>query len=276
LRNYLKILAFIVVNCNLIYGNGGPPPPPPFVSTEVSGPLHQTPLFLADTNSVTIFAQFSVLSPSSIEGLASIEGTYDVNSSLYGQKNLNWEISSTALSFGINIRTWKTLALFATLNFGERDGGMLATGSDFGIGLLMGPDKNFRARIDLGLTYLSMDMKTKLLSSASPDTIYTIVTNNQKGLDPLVSLTLQTAFEDWLINPFFQASYCRQTPFNISGYSRDIYSTIILFTFTPGITFRLDRNILIIAGGKYFIPSDLENRSSNALYSGFLQANFLF
>lgn len=141
---------------------------------------------------------------------------------------------------------------------------------------MISPDKNFQTRLDLGLTYLSMDMDATLSRlDSNNDTTYFKVTNNEKGLDPFVSLTMNTKFENWIINPFFRVSYCKQTLFNITAASYEYSSNTNFFTLTPGITYRASNNILIILGGDYIIQSDIENPSSKAIYSGFLQANFL-
>ena len=275
MKTIFKILALSAIHLSLIYGNGGPPPPLPFISADVSGPPHRAPLFLTDTNRVTIFAQFSVFTPSSVDGTVKVEGTRSVFTSNTNNNNLEWKISNAAFNVGINIKAWKRVAVFATLKIDSRESGITATGSDFGIGILISPDKDFRARLDLGFTYLSTDVVTRLQSGSGTDTLHSVVTKNNKVLDPFLSLTMNTAFEDWLINPFFQASFYRQTLFHITSNTRDVYSTVNLFTLTPGITYRLNKNMLLIIGGNYFIPSDLGNRSSQAIFSAFAQINFL-
>ncbi len=275
MKTIFKILALSVIHLSLIYGNGGPPPPLPFINADISGPPHQAPLFLADTNMATIFAQFSVFTPSSVDGKIKVEGTRSVFTSIKNNKNLEWKIPNVTFNVGIDIKVWKRLSIFATLKFDNRESGITATGSDFGIGILISPDKDFRVRLDLGFIYLSTDVVTRLQSGSGTDTLHRVVTKNNKVLDPFLSLTMNTAFEDWLINPFFQVSFYRQTLFNITSNTRDVYSTVNLFTLTPGITYRLNKNMLLIIGGNYFIPSDLDNRSSQAIFSAFAQVNFL-
>ena len=274
MKTIFKILALSAIQLSLIYGNGGSPPPLPFISADVSGPPHLAPLFLADSNKVTIFAQFSLFTPSSVDGTVSVEGTRSVFSSNQNNKNLDWKISNAAFNVGINIQVWKLLAVFTTLKIDSRESSISATGSDFGIGFLISPAEDFRARLDLGYTYQSMDVEARLQSRGGTDTLY-VRENDDKVLDPFLSLTMNTAIEDWFINPFFQASFYRQTLFNIASNTRDVYSTVNLITLTPGITYRLNKNMLVIIGGNYIIPSHLENRSSQAIYSAFAQVNFL-
>ena len=279
MKTIFKILILSATYLSLIYGNGGPPPPPPLVNAEVSGPPHQAPLFLSDTNTVTIYAQFSYFTPSSMDATVNVEGTRSAFTSNQNN-NLSWNISDAAFNVGIDIKALNWLAFFATLKFDSRESAITATGTDFGIGFIINPDKNFRARLDFGLTYLSMGVVMRFLESTGIDTFYTVVTDNEKGLDPFLSLTMNTAFEDWVINPFFHSSYCRQTFFNTTRFSintrsEEIYSSFDLYTLTPGITYKLNKNMLLIVGGNYFIPSDLGNKSSSAIYSAFAQINFL-
>jgi len=270
-----RLLAAILLQFSLTYGYGGPPPPLPFESAEITGPPHLAPLFLADTNSVTIFTQFSFFTPSSVDGYIDVEGTRNVFTSHQNIKNLDWNLSNAVFHIGIDIKTWGTTSLFASIKFDSRENGITITGSDFGFGLLFSPADDFHARWDFGLSYTSTDMKVRLRSITNNDTTYRVRTENDKGLDPFISLTMNTAFKEWIINPFFQASYCSQTLFSITRYSSEIYSDIALFTLTPGITYRLNKNMMMIIGGKYIIPSNLEHSSSQSIFSGFAQVNFL-
>jgi len=270
-----RLLAAILLQFSLTYGSGGPPPPLPFESAEITGPPHLAPLFLADTNSVTIFTQFSFFTPSSVDGYIDVEGTRNVFTSHQNIKNLDWNLSNAAFHIGIDIKTWGTTSLFASIKFDSRENGITTTGSDFGIGFLFNPAGDFRSRLDFGLSYTSTDMKVRLRSITNNDTTYRVRTENDKGLDPFISLTMNTAFKEWIINPFFQVSYCSQTLFSISNGVEDTYSDIALFTLTPGITYRLNKNIMMIIGGKYIIPSNLEHSSSQSIFSGFAQVNFL-
>lgn len=263
-----KILMLCTLYFSLTYGNGGSPPPL-FVSSEINGPPHQAPLFLADTNSATIFTQLSFYTPSSIDGNIDVDGTSTVSVTDQDTKNLSWKLPVAAFNVGISIKTWKPLEIFATLKADSRENGISFTGYDLGLSLLICRDKDIRARLDLGCSYVSLDMETTLLRES--DSSYYKRTNNGKDPGPFASLTISTAFEDWAINPFLQASYCIFPLFSNSYIS----SSITTFTLTPGITYRISDNIIIILGGNYVIPSDIENLSSEAIYSGFLQANFL-
>jgi hypothetical protein len=252
------------------------PPPPLFVSTEVVGPPHQAPLFLSDTNTVTLFTNLSFFTPSSVDGKAYIEGTNESYINAHNKNNLTWQVPDFVFDAGMDIKVWNSLAFFTTLKIDNSHSQLNFAGFDVGVGLIIYPVKNFSARLDLGYTYLSTDMDAKLVRiNSNSDTSYFNTANNKKTLDPFVSLTMSTAFEDWIVNPFFQASYCRQELFSISSSSYNYSSSNNLYTLTPGVTYRVNDNILIVIGGSYFMLSDIENASSEAIYSGFLQANFL-
>jgi hypothetical protein len=274
MKMVIKILTLCTLHFSLIFGmSPGAPQPPLFVNSNITGPPHQAPLFLTDTSRATIFTQLSFYSPSSIDGKIGVEGTGTVPVTNQDTKNLNWKLSTAVFKAGISVKTWKSLEIFVTLVADSRGNKVSFTGSDFGLSLLICRDQDVRARLDLGYSYVSLDMETTGLRLS--DSSYYKVTNNDKGLGPFVSLTMSTALSDWTINPFLQASYCQFPLFSFDWTSdRSISSTITNFTLTPGINYRISNNILIILGVSYIIPSDIENLSSKA-FSGFLQANFL-
>ena len=273
MKTFLRISAFCVIQFSIIYGSGGPAPPPPFLSSEVSGLPYQAPLFFADTNTVTILTQLSFFTPSSIDGDIHVEGTYKATVENQSDKDLKWNIPGTAFNLGMNINAGSNWAFFMVARVEDSEDG-IAANMDLGASILISSEKDVRARLDLGVSSLSMGMATKL---GYNDSTFSVKTTNDKSWDPFISLTLNTAVDDWVINPFVQASYCFQTLFNIE-WSEDveIYSNINVLSLTPGIIYRLNKNILLVAGGSYYIPSQIEDKSSPGIYSGFVQANFLF
>lgn len=270
-----KILTLYTLQISLTFGMaGGAPQPPLFVHSNINGPPQQAPLFLTDTSDVTIFAQLSFYTPSSVDGTIDVDGTATIFDSNENTQNLNWKLPAALYKIGTSIKTWEILEIFAALSAYSRENGVSLMGSDFGLSLLICQHQNIRARIDCGFSYSSLDVEiTELWQS---DSSYQIVTNSDESLGPFVSLTMSSAFKDWILNPFLQISYCQFPLFSYDWTSdRSISSTITTLTFTPGITYRIHENILLILGGSYVIPSEIENLSSEAIYSGFLQANFL-
>jgi hypothetical protein len=276
MKALLTVLTICVLQFAFIYGSGGTPPPPPFLSTEVSGLPHQAPLFFADTNTVTVLAQLSFFSPSSIEGNIDVEGTNTLSMQNQTTQNFKWNVPGSSLNLGMNINAGNNWAFFLLVNVENGENGLNAN-ADLGASILMSSASNIRARLDFGFSSLSMDMETKFLYTAYEDTTQRIETQNDKSWDPFVSLTLNTAFDDWVVNPFLQASFCFQTVFNIDwSEAVEIYSNINVLSLSPGITYRINKNILLVVGGSYFIPSKIENKSSPGIFSGFLQTNFQF
>ena len=265
MKKIIIVLIFLFVNIPLIFGYGGPPPPLPFLNTEVSGLPYQAPLFFADTNSGTVITQLSFFSPASIDGRVKVEGTYAASNG----NNLSWIIPGSSLNFGLSINTGKNWALFIAGKFDDN-----GANGDLGCSYLFSSVGDVRARLDLGLSSLSMDAKTTFYSYY-PDTTYIVKTENVKGWDPFISLTLNTEFDHWIINPYLQLSYCPQTLFDIDWSSEDeVYSSIDVFAITPGLLYRIDEYILLVAGGSYFI-SKIEGKSTG-IFSGFVQTNLMF
>ncbi len=275
----IKIFALIIFQISSIYGGGGPPPPLPFESAKISGPIYRAPLFLSDSNKVTITTNVSFYSPLSLIGNIDVEGTTNISTSYQDGKDLIWNLSTLAFEMGLDIKVWENTSVFSSLNIDNGEQGINLRGIDFGFGFFSSSNYSLRFRLDLGLGYSSQNAKARLRyishNSSYPDTVYRVNTDNVANLDPFAALTLNTANENWLINPFFQVSYCSQTIFNIGGYSRDVYSNIHVFTLTPGITYLINKNILLIVGGNFIIPSNIKERSSSSVFSGFTQFNFL-
>jgi hypothetical protein len=277
-----EIILFLILSLisfrNIFAYGGQPPTPPDFVSSDINGPPQQPPLFIIDTNSVTIYTQLSFYSPSSIEGNITVEGTQTVRPANQNDKNFNWKIPVAALNAGISFNLGESQELFAALKIDSRESGISFSGGDLGLSFLIQRNKEVRGRLDFGLSYVLMDMQTILLDTDNSyyDTLYSTITNNEKGIGTFASLTIQTAYDDWIINPYLQVSYCRLPLFSIDNYSSEIYMPTNVVTVSPGITYKLGDIILLTAGGSYFIPSKIEDKSSTGIYSGFVQANFLF
>lgn len=279
MKAFIKITALFLLQFSVVYANGGQPPPPPlFVSTEITGPPLQAPLFFADTNSVTFFTQVSFYTPSSLDGKISVEGTRAVSSPDQNGKNFEWKLPTAAFNGGIALKIWKSFELFFTLKLDNRENELSLSGSDMGMSFLISSTNDLRVRLDFGLSYNNPDAKILLLDPYSyyNDTTYVTKTSTNKDMSPFVSLTMQYAAKDWIVNPYVQISYCRFPLFDIEDSRGEIWSVINIFSVTPGITYRLSDVVMLSAGGSYFIPSEMENRSSQGIFSGFVQANFLF
>lgn len=251
------MLVLIAVFSSVNAMSSAPPPPPPFKSAEITGPLHRAPLFLADTISYTLIVNISSSTPKSIYGNIAVDGT--TVEEPYS-RNLAWEISNTVLNAGFDARFWRSVSLFGNLTISDEE----ISGGDFGIGLTVSSLTKFRVRLDLGLFKQNMNAEA-----------YGYEKGGQFDYSPFISIVLNTAFENSSLEPFLQTSYSRQFLFDFRGYSRDVSGTISLFTFTPGINYRLFNNFSLMAGANIFIPSALKSRSTALIIAGFAQCNLL-
>lgn len=278
MKTFTKIIALFILQISLLYASGGQPPPPPlFVSAEITGPPLQVPLFFADTNSVTFLTQVSFYTPSSLEGKISVEGTRAVGTSGQDAKNLKWKLPSAAFNGGIALKIWKSFELFFMLKLDNRENKLSFSGSDIGMSFLVSSTNNLRIRLDFGFSHNELDAETLLMDPYNNyDTTYVTKKSTNKGISPFASLTMQYAAKEWIVNPYVQFAYCRFPLFDIADSRGEIWSVINIFSVTPGITYRLSDVVMLSAGGSYFIPSEMENRSSQGIFSGFVQANFLF
>ncbi|MCH7722179.1 MAG: hypothetical protein IIC76_02410 [Bacteroidetes bacterium] len=271
-----KIIIFLALFFSTVFGFGGrPPPPPPFISGRAEGNLHIPPLFLSesDTNKVTILAGLSYFTASSIDGNIKVEGTNTIQT---GKNNLHWNIPQTNLNLGIDLKAWRNFSFFTEFRISQIKNEIAVSGFNFGLGMFVNIKGNYNVRFDLGLNYESMNFDSfwqendSTLQNRSIDDGY---------VNPFISLTINTSFKEWIINPFVQFSYSNQTLFSkkMVGFKPDeVYSDIELFIITPGITYRMNKTILIIIGAAaYQIPSGIENLSNETTLSAFVQINFL-
>ena len=271
-----NIIIFLALSFSTMFGNGGsPPPPPPFVNGTAEGQLIMPPLFLSesDTNKVTISTRLSYFTASSIEGNIKVEGTRTIQTI---NNNLSWNIPQTSFNLGIDLKPWRNFSVFTELRITQLQNKIVVSGLNFGLGMFVNIEENYSLRLDLGLNYEGMkfdsywQLNDSTLENSSIDDEY---------VNPFISLTFNTSFKEWIINPFIQFSYINQTLFskNTAGFRTEkVYSDIELFIITPGITYRINKTILIIIGGAgYFIPKGIENLSNETTLSAFAQINFL-
>lgn len=281
MKKFTYELTLLLINFSLMYGMGKQPPapPPPFMSLEATGSPYQAPLFLIDTNSVTIYTQLSFNSPSSVDGYISFEGTKTISSPVNNNKNLLWHIPNIAFNTGILFKIAQNMELIGAIKVDNRENGVTISNLDFGVGFLLNPREKVKQRLDFGISYINTEPTAKYLyiDPYNGDSSYTGEgSEGLAGPNLFASLTIQTAFENWIINPYVQLSYCSYNLFSSDRYSSEVYFTTKTFTITPGITYRISDKILLLAGSSIFIPSKIENLSSARILSGFLQTNFLF
>jgi hypothetical protein len=275
-----KIFPIVFINLTLIYGMGiqpSPPPPPEFVSLNATSTPYQAPLFLADTNGVTLNVKFSFYSPTNAEGKISVDGTSTVPTPENNSKNFTWNIPQRSIGAGMSFKVWNLQELFCDFNFRISDNSFNISNLDFGTGFLINAAGDVRARLDFGFSYIPTKITNEFVSYDLyyGDTTYMSSKTNDKNMNFFAAATIQTAFESWPVNPFVQVSYCPYTFFTIvDTYSRDVYFTSTAYTISPGITYRLSNKILLVAGGSMFIMSDIQDLSPPHLFSGYLQANF--
>jgi len=274
-----KTVGILLFNSVVVFGMGGtPPPPPPFISLDATGTPYRPPLFLVDTNSVTLNVQFSFYSPSYSDGKISYDGTSTLPISETEDKNFTWTIPQFSTGVGFSFKIWKSQELFGALDFSVDDNNFSISNLEFGLGFLINRAGNVRARFDLGLSYISTDVTNKYLYNDwyYSDTPYMSSSTNNKKMNFFAAATIQTAFDNWPVNPFVQVSYCPYTFFTIvDTYNKDVYFTSREYSITPGLTYKLSNKILLVAGGSIFLMPDINNMSPPSLFSGFMQVNFL-
>ena len=272
-----NIIIFLTLFFSTVFGNGGSPPPLFFVNGTAEGQLIMPPLFLSesDTNKVTLLARLSYFNTSSIDGDIKVDGTRTIYTE---NNNLNWNIPQISFNFGVDLKPWHNVSVFTEFRIAQLNNKVALSGFNFGLGMFASIEENYNVRLDVGLNYESMNFDSfwqvndSTLQNSSIDDEY---------VNPFISLTFNTSFKEWIINPFVQVSYSSQTLFSKTvsatiGATKDLNSDIEIFIITPGITYRINKIMLIIIGGAaHFIPTGIENLSNESTLSAFAQINFL-
>lgn len=270
-----NIIIFLSLSFSTMFGSGGSPPPPPFVNGTVEGQLIMPPLFLSesDTNKVTILTRLSYFNTSSIDGNIKVDGTRTIYTD---NNNLNWNIPQISFNLGVDLKPWRNVSVFTEFRIAQLNNKVALSGINFGLGMFASIEENYSVRLDVGLNYESMNFDSFWQVNDST------LQNNQiddSYVNPFISLTINTSFKEWIINPFVQVSYSSQTLFSktMVGFKPDeVNSDIEIFIITPGITYRINRIMLIIIGGAvHLIPTGIENLSKETSLSAFAQINFL-
>jgi len=266
--------VFLTLFFSTVFGNGGSPPPLPFVNGTAEGQLIMPPLFLSesDTNKVTLLARLSYFNTSSIDGDIKVDGTRTIYTE---NNNLNWNIPQISFNFGVDLKPWRNVSVFTEFRIAQLNNKVALSGFNFGLGMFASIEENYSVRLDVGLNHESMNFDSFWQVNDS-----TLQNNsiNDSYVNPFISLTINTSFKEWIINPFVQVSYSSQTLFSKTvGATKDLNSDIEIFIITPGITYRINKIMLIIIGGAaHLIPKGIENLSKETSLSAFAQINFLF
>ena len=297
-------------------------------NAEVRGPINQTTVHLTDsteTPSVTISPWFSYSTKKSMGGhidghsLVNEDGIFQVDTFYNGSEiiyretpganrysftgeNFTWLISTVTAGLNFDLLLAKGFAISLGVNYSSQ-GSKTSWGGSGGLGLFS-ENKGIALRVDIGLHFQSIDYDVYTLANIKEEDIfggseeYVLFyhdIDNSMNIDPYMNLTINTAYQDWIVNLFLNVGYSVQTLLDFEPRDIDYewfplpylipVNTIIttdyrgqttagFFNFTPGIYFYLGESNRILVGTRFYFETQLNNVTPTTFILPMIQFDF--
>ena len=292
---------------------------------EVSGPISQLPVHITDStvSGIIISPRVSFNTKKTFRGkidghtlvnsqgvfqidtAKNIDGTYyfietpDSNKYPFNGKNLTWNIADITASVDFDFKVSRGVALFMGANYSVVNQKSL-WGGLAGLGL-MGSGKNASYRVDLGFTMQQIPYEaytivsvtqTSSLGTSSYVCDYTDI-GTETHFNPFLSLTLNSANPEWLLNIFIQAGYSTQTLADFTPETqvyRDFFyyenvnitedlrgeAMVGLINITPGISLNIGDTGRVLVGTRLNWITQTEEVDNSFYLLPMLQFDFKF
>ena len=259
----MKTLKYIIIVLTfasaIAFSNGGPPPAPPLFKAKYKGAVYQAPL-ITGKNTNALFARFSYVAVSELDGKISMEGTSTNPQGTINGKNFEWQTPSMLFDIGISARFSENAALIINLGLSKMDQ-LRVSGFEIAYCGMLVNSENHKLRMMLGINIHSRDFQWYSYS----DDAY----QKKDGVDydPTIGFTYNSDFKDWIVNPFIQFSYSCQTLYDSGNeeYNTDVYKNVNVFGCTPGITYDFGDNLRSILGVTFNYVGKIENSDNFVL-----------
>lgn len=271
MKTIINIAIVVIIFYSSVLGYGGSPPPvvPPFYNAKTSDALFQPPLNLGEAGKTVLLFQFNYTTVPDISGRIDLQGTGTEPAGLENGKNFKWDIPSVNFKMGLYPALSQNSSLLLLLKGKTVGGNMQLNGADIGLSFNISRSENHYARLGFGVDLHD----NHFFWVQSLNTPAKECTNFE--YDPFLLFSYNTDFKDWLFNPFLEISYCKQTliddkDYSNEDYDQEVYFNIDVFTFTPGLSYKLGHRINISYGIMLYYYEGIEN-SHKFLFSPFIQ-----
>jgi hypothetical protein len=273
MKNIIYIIIVSIIYCSPLLGYGGPPPPPPFYNAETNNAVFQPPINLGEKSQTTLFVHFAYTAVPDISGRINLEGTGTEPAGLVNGRNFEWSIPKVNFRVGIFPSLSKNTSLLLSLNGNAAGGNLKVNGLNIGLSFNITRSSNHYARLGFGL-----DFRNNCFYWVQSPYAPAKECRNFES-DPYILLAYNTAFKDWIFNPFMEISYCKQTLMDDDEYSRpdydqEVYFNMNVWTFTPGLSYRWGSNKLISFGAMLYHYDGIES-SRKFILMPFIQMGLL-
>lgn len=269
MKTLIYLIMVFILLCEISFSNGGPPPAPPLFKAKNTGPVYQAPL-ITGKNTTSVYARLSYVAVSELDGKIKLEGTTTNLQGTVNGKNFEWETPSMLFDLGLSARVSENGAIIFHIGFNKMDK-LYISGFEMAYCGLMVNEENHKFRLMLGINIHPKDFQWYTDSSR-----YSIDQSNN-DYDPTISLTYNSDFKDWIVNPFVQFSYSCQTLFDTGeeDYSEEVYKNVNVLGCTAGITYNFNDNLRTVLGVTYNYVDKIEN-SENFVLTPQLQICYYF
>lgn len=252
-----------------ILPNGGPPPPPPLYKAKNVSSVYQPPLITGKTNP-GFFLQTAFVAHANLDGKTNLSGTTTDITGIENGKNFEWQTPTIVYNLGI-IATVSDYSE-VVLNFGMEENETLKfSGLEIGFNTNVLREEYHYLRLGVGLNIHPTEFYWYQNATSKP------IHQDKYDYDPYIQIIYNSDFPDWIINPFLQLSYSKQTLMDTNNdqYSSDVYKNVDVLTATPGIKYNWGENFSFSLGTCVAYVSEITN-SNNLVLMPLVQARVLF
>lgn len=270
MKTIIKIILALTACYSPAFSYGGPPPPP-FYSAKTHNAVFQPPLNFSRENQSVLFAHFTYTAAPDINGRIDLQGTGTDYSGLVNGKNFEWDLPHMNFKMGVFPSVSENTSLLLSFHGDAAEGNLKLNGFDIGLTYNVISRDDHYVRFGFGLDFHRNDFFwVQSLNSPAKECI-------NFDYDPFILLLYNANRDDWLLNPFFQISFCRQTlldddEYSTSDYDQEVYFNMNIITFTPGLNYKWGNNKLISFGAMMYYYDGIEN-SRQFLLTPFVQLN---
>lgn len=210
------------------------------------------------------------MTQSKIDGQINISDIATNPEGIVDGKNFEWKTPSVSIAFGVSPVLSKTLKLLFDVDLNNSDK-LKISSLNTGFGLVVMNDVNHKLRLDLGLNFHSKNFVWYSSETAI------VQSDGELDFDPFISLMYNTDIKEWLINPFINLYYTKQTLLDnqLELYLGQPYKNIDVFVITTGLYFNFNDNNALSLGISLNYIVGIQN-TYNLVFIPHLQYNYFW
>lgn len=258
----MKAIVFII-QVILFYNipalsSGGSPPPPPLFKAKNTGSVYLAPL-ITGANKSGFFSRISYTGISDLDGRIDLIGTSTDQNGIVDGKNFEWDTPPAKLNLGLRAKISETLSMVYNVDL-NLDKAINLGGFDILFNGLLMNESEYKLSLALGLNIHPTDFKWYTAENNYRN-------NSKFDFDPVISITYNTDYSDWIINPLIQFTYTTQTLVDVEdeSFSGEVYKNVTVLSCTPGASYKWTENKIINLGLTFSYVDGIANSGNLAI-----------